>query len=216
MWATAGLARSAPTGRLYRSAESTTGYHRNRFMVCKRSSGAFGGLTATSLSGSFRRDTKMRGAKPKHRMCSTPEYRAWAGAIERCKRHENYAGRGITVCAEWRNSFEAFYAHVGPRPSPAHSLDRFPDNDGNYEPGNVRWATRTQQNRNRRVCTGLMELSEKTGVSVHALRMRSRRGTSLLAVRGLKCECGKCYTCYQRRYRRGYRAAQKEKSNGCS
>lgn len=62
---------------------------------------------------------------------------------------ENYGARGIRVCAAWRDSFETFFAHVGRRPSPKHSLDRV-DNDGNYEPGNVRWATPEQQQGNTR------------------------------------------------------------------
>ena len=60
-----------------------------------------------------------------------------------------YGGRGITVAAEWRHDFAAFYAHVGPRPGPEYSIDRI-DVNGNYEPGNVRWATRLQQARNKR------------------------------------------------------------------
>jgi len=60
-----------------------------------------------------------------------------------------YGGRGITVADEWRDNFTAFYAHIGPKPSPDHSLDRI-NNDGNYQPGNVRWATWSQQNKNRR------------------------------------------------------------------
>lgn len=74
--------------------------------------------------------------------------------IKRCtnqnsKDYVNYGGRGITVCDEWTDSFEAFYAHVGPVPSLDHSIDRI-DNDGNYEPGNVRWASADVQVNNRR------------------------------------------------------------------
>src|SRR5262245_21492050 len=83
----------------------------------------------------------------------TPEYRAWANMKTRCyapsyRGYHNYGGRGIQVADEWRN-FEAFYAHVGPRPSAQHSIDRI-DNGGNYEPGNVRWATRNEQQGNKR------------------------------------------------------------------
>ena len=90
-----------------------------------------------------------------HGGTGTPEHRAWSNMIERCgtESHQNYAnygGRGITVCDLWLNSFENFLADVGPRPSPQHSIDRYPDNNGNYEPGNVRWATKKQQSQNTR------------------------------------------------------------------
>lgn len=85
---------------------------------------------------------------------STVEYSAWSKMIRRCvdpkdAAFRNYGGRGIKVCKKWLNSFENFLADMGPRPSAEHSIDRI-DNDGNYEPGNCRWATRMQQNGNQR------------------------------------------------------------------
>lgn len=85
----------------------------------------------------------------------SPEYSAWDSMKARCynvnyERYHSYGGRGIQVCERWRNSFENFYSDMGPKPSPDHSLDRFPNNDGDYEPGNCRWATEDQQKRNMR------------------------------------------------------------------
>ena len=82
-----------------------------------------------------------------------PLYVVWTSMMKRCsntacKDWPNYGGRGITVCAEWRNSFDAFLADMGPRPD-GTSLDRM-NNDGNYEPCNCRWATRIEQNHNQR------------------------------------------------------------------
>lgn len=71
----------------------------------------------------------------------------------KCQRYEIYGGRGIKVCDRWTASYEAFLADVGRRPGPEYSLDRYPDRDGNYEPGNVRWATRSEQMLNRRPFT---------------------------------------------------------------
>lgn len=83
----------------------------------------------------------------------TKEYRTWAGMIQRCTNRtrgswRRYGGRGIRVCDRW-NYFENFLADMGPAPSPKHSLDRHPNNDGNYEPGNCRWATASEQARNK-------------------------------------------------------------------
>lgn len=84
----------------------------------------------------------------------TDEYRIWLGMIQRCHNARNpnypyYGGRGILVCDRWREAYVSFVEDVGKRPSSAHSLDRV-DNDKGYEPGNVRWATRSQQNSNTR------------------------------------------------------------------
>jgi hypothetical protein len=80
------------------------------------------------------------------------EYECWVSMRDRCrnpnnKRYEHYGRRGITVCRRW-DTFENFLADMGPRPD-GHSIDRI-DNDGNYDPGNCQWATRSQQRRNRR------------------------------------------------------------------
>lgn len=90
------------------------------------------------------------------------EYNCWWNLIDRCtnvknKQYPDYGGRGINVCEEWLNSFPAFIKHVGKKPSDKHSLDRI-DNDGNYEPGNVRWTTRSVQRvntRNNRNCSSV-------------------------------------------------------------
>lgn len=83
-----------------------------------------------------------------------PEYVAWCNMLARCgnPKHRvfhHYGGRGIRVCEAWRASFEQFLRDVGLRPSPKHSIDRI-NNDGHYEPGNIRWATQSEQMRNTR------------------------------------------------------------------
>lgn len=83
---------------------------------------------------------------------STPEYRCYQAMLTRCynrhdKRYASYGGRGISVCERWRASFAAFLDDMGTRPSWG-TLERI-DNDGNYEPGNVRWATWAEQSRNK-------------------------------------------------------------------
>lgn len=88
-------------------------------------------------------------------MSRTAEYRAWEGMIQRCTNpnnaaYEDYGGRGITVFPLWIHDFLAFYEYMGPKPYPEYSLDRI-DVDGNYEPGNLRWATLYVQRRNRRI-----------------------------------------------------------------
>lgn len=88
-----------------------------------------------------------------HGLHGTPAYRSWRSMIERCERpsnisYGNYGGRGISVCDRWRHDFSAFLSDMGERP-PGTSLDRI-NNDKGYAPGNCRWATASEQARNRR------------------------------------------------------------------
>lgn len=119
----------------------------------------------------------------------TPELKAWYGMIARCycktnPKYPRYGGRGIRVCVRWRNNFGAFLKDVGPRPSSAHSIDRKRVN-GHYSPRNVRWATPTQQQRNRsnnrmvtfrgrRVC--LSVAAERSGLRYGLLKRRLELG----------------------------------------
>lgn len=120
---------------------------------------------------------------------TTPEYRAWQSIQKRCydpnnMNFERYGGRGIKVADEWRDDFPCFLRHIGLRPSAQHSLDRI-DNDGDYKPGNVRWASKSlqakNQSRNRMYefrgnsyC--LSDLREISGLKLVTLQTRLRLG----------------------------------------
>lgn len=120
-----------------------------------------------------------------------PEYVCWNNMIQRCYNRKNtvykhYGGRGIRICREWR-SFDAFYADMGDRPSPRHSLDRL-DSNGNYEPSNCAWRTPVDQANNRRGNRHLAfqgrtltvsQWARETGLSVYCIRYRVDQGWSV-------------------------------------
>lgn len=92
----------------------------------------------------------------------SPEYEAWSHMMSRCynpnsKDYRNYGARGIVVCDSWVKNLVNFIDDIGRRPTPKHTLGR-KDNNGNYEPSNCEWQTRTKQARNRR--TNRLTLSE--------------------------------------------------------
>lgn len=122
---------------------------------------------------------------PKHGMSRSKEWNTWRGMWERCtnpnhQKFYNYGAKKVKVHPAWKD-FSVFFRDVGKKPSPKHSLDRFPNKKGNYEPGNVRWATQRQQCRNsaknvlytafgKTMC--LTEWAEEVGMSVQTLAWR--------------------------------------------
>jgi len=99
------------------------------------------------------RAIEMGRASATHKMFGSPEYTAWADMWQRCTNpdkasYKYYGARGIKVCIRWRK-FENFFADMGFRPAKGFSLDRR-NNDGGYKPSNCQWATRSQQNKNKR------------------------------------------------------------------
>lgn len=128
-----------------------------------------------------------------HGHYGTRVYRIWQGMKTRCgnathRHYRNYGGRGVKVCDRWAASFEAFLSDMGEPPTRHHTIDRYPDKDGNYEPGNCRWATAKQQGRNTRKNRNLThdgqtltvtEWAERIGLPAPTLYSRIRRGLSV-------------------------------------
>lgn len=115
------------------------------------------------------------------------EYSTWVAMKQRAfnpnkRGYSRYGGRGITVCERWLNSFENFYTDMGAKPSPDHSIDRWPDKDGSYEPGNCRWATCEQQQNNREDNHTLTFKGETLSISEWSRRLGFGSGLLLYRV----------------------------------
>jgi hypothetical protein len=140
----------------------------------------------TKSCGCLRKDA-LQALLTTHGFCSHPLFATWQGMVKRCQdpknsRYDDYGGRGIKCLLK---SPMELADQVGPRPSPQHTVDRYPNNDGHYEPGNLRWATRKEQQRNRRnnriltwqgksQCVALW--SEELGMSQAIIHSRIYRG----------------------------------------
>jgi hypothetical protein len=123
--------------------------------------------------------------EPLHGKSKDKVYHAWSNVVQRCtnpknKHYANYGGRGITVCKKWQESFVAFLSDVGEPKTSQDTIDRI-DNENGYEPGNVRWVSRKQNQRNRRNTvyvnyngkkTPLVEACEKLNVCSDLVRSR--------------------------------------------
>ncbi len=122
----------------------------------------------------------------------SPEYRSWNNMKNRClnsklREYRLYGGMGVTIFQPWIDSYAAFLAYVGRRPNPRCSIDRFPNPNGNYEPGNVRWATQSEQCRNLRnshwtIYQGehrlVLEICDELGIKYGTVRSRRNRGVT--------------------------------------
>lgn len=150
----------------------------------------------TSSCGCLHTD-QLRSRSTTHGKSHTKAYNAWLNAIRRChnedhKRFYDYGGRGIKVCARWL-VFENFLSDMG-EPEAGQSLDRI-DNNGNYEPGNCRWATRFEQARNRRctltltfqgVTRSASEWSQVLGLAYQTILSRLSKGWAVEKVLATK------------------------------
>lgn len=138
-------------------------------------------VKAVRSCGCFRSDSA-REAHTTHGRTQTTEFVIWSGIRQRTTNPNyhswaDYGGRGVKICGRWQDSFENFYTDMGPRPSLGHTIDRFPNRDGDYEPSNCRWATHKEQQRNRRNNRLIEYKGEKLPISVWTERFGFKKNT---------------------------------------
>lgn len=195
-----------------RKPDQGVGYHKNGMVIENLTGMIFGLLTAISYIGDFKwlcqcscpkgntkevkadhlKEGKVKSCGclrlPKDTKCKTQEYKIWKEMRQRCynpnrPQYKDYGGRGIRVCERW-NDYDNFISDMGPRPGPEYSIDRIDVNE-DYTPENCRWATKTEQNnnkRNNRLLTydektqTLAEWSKETGIVTDTIDTRLRSG----------------------------------------
>ena len=145
---------------------------------------------------------------------SYPEYWAWKNMKARCRNTRleefpRYGGRGISVCEAWINDFQKFLSDVGKRPSAEHSLDRFPNPDGNYEPGNVRWATLSEQRTNQSITSPRKSPRRKT----HCKRGHPYDSANTMLLPEGRRQCRTCHNVLARARNRRYKQRLRESSS---
>lgn len=142
----------------------------------------------------------------------TVEYRTWCDMKSRCgnpnhKGYKNYGGRGIRVCDRWKDSFDDFFEDMGPRPE-GLTIDRL-DNNGDYEPGNCRWASWKEQGANRRPHSKTQDLTGKVFGELTVIdRCDNQQGKGVVWL--CRCSCGRI-----RELAAGNLIHNKYKSCGC-
>jgi len=125
--------------------------------------------------------------EPTHGMSNSPEYATWFGIKHRCKHKDYYIKKGIKVCPEWYNDFNQFYADMGNKPTPNHTIDRI-NNDLGYSPDNCRWATMKEQQNNKTnnrnlTYNGITQTLTQWGIeydlSTTCIRLRLNKGMTV-------------------------------------
>lgn len=181
-------------GRLVVTCLSTYRTAKNIYWTCLCDCGAIKDIPVSNLlsgrvlsCGCLYREINGR------RVTGQQEYWIYHAMLNRCyniksTRYKDYGGRGIRVCDRWLEAFANFLEDMGPRPSPKHSIDRFPDNNGDYTPINTRWASQLEQasnKRNSRLITHdgltlpMAEWARRTGLSAACIHVRLKRGLSI-------------------------------------